>query len=234
MSLSNYEMASGRTYGQPEVLVSPDASAKLGMPVVDHDSLHRYFTNVLKIPYQNPTRVLLESDTEMPSDVLGWYRPFTNKIHINAVTSETDYTFGGGVMRVIAHEGRHLADHRNNKTLVLKELGMKAFTSAAPFAATTVTVTAEMSLPVSAIAGGASVIVGGVASRRYSGKHSMLEKRAQEEESQFAGLHSGHQTDILFPLSERSRWLTRSRSLGKDTVAKLERGGMEWKPSPSF
>lgn len=189
MRLRDYERPEGWVPGSPEVLVAPKPIEQLGMPEVNYDSLHQFFTDNLEIPYDQKTSVRLYGRTPN-SPLLGFHVPYTRTIHVNAPAAENRYAGSGGTMRVVAHEARHRSDSTNRKALTAVEVGAR-------YASFKLGYEIVHALPyVWPLA-----FYGGFKARQIWYKHEPAEKRARAEEAPATWDHRG---DILFPISARA------------------------------
>jgi hypothetical protein len=198
MHIRNYERPEGWSKGHPEVLVAPPTAERLGMPLVDYDSLHQFLTDDIGVPYDAKTSIRLYG-RDYDSRLLGFHAPYTRTVHVNSVASEERYRNEGGTMRVLAHEAMHRADSTNRKLLTAVEIGARAASFKIGYevvetAASAITSTAPY---ISTLA-----LYGGLKTRRIYYKHEPAEKRARSREEEPATL--SHQTDILFPRSSRT------------------------------
>lgn len=207
MHIRNYEKPDGWQPGHPEVLVAPKPIEKLGLPVVDYDSLHQFLTDDLEIPYDEKTNIRLFGRHDH-SGFLGFYVPYTNTIHINAPGAEYRFPFVGGTMRVLAHEARHRSDSTNRKALTAVEVGAR-------WASYKLGYEAANFIPfLSPLA-----LLGGIQARKTYYKFEPAEKRARKEELKQSTLD--HQSDIIFPRSERALFSAFQRKFSLDTLLKL-------------
>jgi len=207
MHLRNYERPEGYTGHGPEVLVAKPVVDKLGMPVVDHESLHQFLTDDLQIPYDQSTHIKLFGRSRN-SSLLGFHVPYTHSIHVQANSSEARYLDTGGTMRVLAHEARHRSDSTNRKSLTAVEVGARWASYKAGFEVV-------HALPyISSLA-----ILGGLKARSIWYKHEPAEKRARAQEEDPST--SDHSQDILFPNSPRTAMLAFMKEIPEDKLVLL-------------
>lgn len=164
----------------------------LGMPQVDYDSLHRYYTDDLKIPFDQSPRLKLVGRRE-DSLLHGTQVAFTRTIYVHAPTAENMYWRSGGVMHVVAHEGQHFADAKNRKFWFGAWLAVRIGAVIVP--QMTITGITNSSL----LGLGAGVVSLHVYNQRYD----PLEKSARRAAELLESFES-HWGDIVFPESARA------------------------------
>ena len=192
MHIGNYERPHGCGVGSPEVLVAPNVVDRLGVPIVDYDGLHQFMTDDLGVPYGDSTTIKLFGRVE-DSGFLGFHLLYTRTVHINAPASEKRFCTSGGVMRVLAHEGRHRSDSTNRKLVTAAEMagGLASYKLGYDFA--------EAIPLLSPVA----ILVGLKSGGTYYRHIAPEEKRARIQEMHPSTLE--HRNDITFPLSPRTR-----------------------------
>ncbi len=205
MLLRHYEIPDGRSSGQPEVLVADTVVSKLGMPSVNYDGLHEYLTDDLGIPYDSPTRIKLYGKHNN-SETRGYRVPYTDTFHVDAVTAEAQFPRTGGVMRVIAYEGRRRADSETHRLLSTSSAAGGVLAYTVPFGL----VNELTTLPKFFVVGVATSSALGLRSRfeRHISPVGRRALRQQEDPSTLA-----HEGDIIFPKSLRTI-IFMSRKLG--------------------
>jgi hypothetical protein len=204
MYVRNYEKPEGWTKGDPEVLVTSFAASRLGVPVVNYDSLHQFLTDDLGISYDEKTTIKLYGAFKR-SRMLGFHIPYTRTIHANAVAAEERFIHQGGTMRIVAHEGTHRTDSSNTKVRTAIEMGarlaiFKAGYDLAPH------------LPLLEASPGIAAIM----SRLAYYAVEPPEIRARRMEKSQATIE--HEQDILFPQSDRTAFLRLTGNILPETV----------------
>ena len=204
-----YEKADGWSKGQPEVLVAQPVINRMGMPLVDHESLHEYLTDELGVPYKTKTKIDLYGRRK-DAMIGGLNVPYTRSVHVHAVTAEHELTLIGGTMNVLAHELQHRADSRNTRVRTAAEIGARILSFKIGYEA------AELVPLLSA-----APLLGAYAARMTYYTFEPAEIRARRTANQI--MNTPHHTDILFPDSPRTEFLESYLMLGKDTLKKLGR-----------
>ena len=206
-NIRNYEKPEGWSKGQPEVLVAKNVVKKLGMPVVNYDSLHQFVTDDIGVPYYDKTFIKLYGQSKY-SMVGGFHYPYTRTVHVNAITSENMYPYYGGTMRILAHELRHRADSTNRKAVTAVEV-------AARYASYKAGLEVATFVPLLSSA----PIIGAIATRQTWYAVEPPEKRARKQENELET--SPHQADILFPDTMRATLMILAGFVPKETASEL-------------
>ena len=212
--IRNYEKPDGWSKGQPEVLVAKNVIKKLGVPVVNYDTLHHFITDV-GVPYDDKTTIKLfgRSGNSM---VGGWHLPYTRTVHVNAVVAEKRHPFDGGTMRFLAHELRHRSDSTNRKAFTAVEFAARLAVFKTGYEAS------ELMPILSGVP-----LIGAFAAREAWCLVEPSEMRANAEEKLLAT--SSHINDILFPNTLRAEGIANANlELGEFTEmpGKAEASGL--------
>lgn len=211
MRFRSYQKPDGWSKGQPEVLVADHVAERMGLPLVNYDSLDGFFRAHLKAPAGTRSVVDLYGRCAN-SRQLGLYLPFTPTLHVNALASEKQHYTTGGVMRVIAHEGLHRAEAAHMKLRVAAECAAGWAVRAMAFH-----VGKELPLPVPLAVGiGAATVAHLINYQLFA----PAEKRACEMELRPSV--QGHALDIVFPNSPRTAYLAAQGFLPAELSAQLE------------
>ena len=214
----HYEKPDGWTKGQPEVLVADSVIDRLGMPVVDYDSLHQFLTDDIGIPSKARTVAKLYGKKGHDSSerllAVGKYRPLSKSVRVNAVVGELHPYFqtSGGTMRILAHEARHRSNHMRHNGFNVPNLVTVA--GASVIAGEYFGIVRQLP-PQFKLIGAAGIVATAPALRKLS--HPIIEAPALAEEVKQSTID--HETDILFPNSGRSWYL---RDMGRPSVQNME------------
>ncbi len=215
---TQYEKPDGWAKGLPEVLVADTTIDRLGMPVVDYDSVHKLLTDNIGIPYKSRSiaRLYGKRGDESPkrSRAIGRYLPLTKSMRVNAVVAELhpDFQITGGTIRILAHEARHKSDHMRHKGFNVPNLLTAAQISVG--AGEYFGVVRQLPQQYQAI-GVAGMFATLAALKRVT--YPITEAPALAEEVKQSTID--HETDILFPESPRSWYL---RDMGRLSVRNME------------
>lgn len=232
-----YERAEGWTPRSPEVLVAESTADLLGMPVVDYDSLHKFFTDVVGIPHDQKVATKLygrRGDEDRKLLFGGSHVPHAKTLRVNAVIAERNPTTSrtGGTMRWVAHEAKHMANNRHRHGMNTTNL-----VTAAKLATVSGEIYAAHQLPGNyTLLGSLGVLASVVPIRRLADR--VIEAPSREEEIKPTTLE--HQTDILFPNAYRIYNLSMEGALSVQAIRDLgwgrefeNRGHDYAKPVPS-
>lgn len=132
MHFRDYERPDGWSSGYPEVLVRDSVAKKLGMPVVDYESLGKFLCDDVGVSSDQRTTIKLYGRTAIAVPV-GFHVPYTRTVHVNALAAEELYGQSGGTMHVLAHEAKHRADTASHKTRTGLELAARTAAFAVPY-----------------------------------------------------------------------------------------------------
>ncbi len=207
MHIRNWDKPDGWTRGAPEVLVAPLALHVLGEPAVNYESLHKYLTDDLGIPYGERTTIKLFGGFDR-SALGGFHIPFTRTLHVNAVSAEHRHVHDGGTMRIVAHEAKHRADSSQAKMRTAIELAARWASYKIGYEVSSLLPVLDQSPEVAALIG-----------RFLYYEVEPPEIRARRAEKSDALID--HEQDILFPKSDRATFLHLTGNLSEDTTCEL-------------
>ncbi len=195
MLFRNYEKPEGWSLGQPEVLVAHETIDVLGMPTVNYDSMGEL---VLSITQGKVPSIRIHSISDVVP-ALGYMMPYSSKLHVDAIASESQLIQDGGTVTVLAHEAQHISDFANRPV----RSGLDLILSDALYVGRMASRVVFPELP--------------PLKKRY--EYSSVEKRAFAREK--TAEVKAHEQDILFPCSTRTELLLRNRELTTSTITQL-------------
>jgi hypothetical protein len=207
--IRNYEKPDGWSKGQPEVLVAKNVVKKLGEPAVNYESLHQFITDDIGVPYDDKTVIKLYGRAKY-SMVHGYTFPYTRTVHVNPIAAEEIHAHRGGTMRTVAHELRHRGDGTNRKMVTAVE-------TAARLATYRVGYDVAQYLPI--LAG--APLLGAFATKQAWYAIEPPEIRARKQERAIET--SPHQTDILFPRTQRAMLMAATGGLPDITTGSFDK-----------
>lgn len=208
MHLRNYERPEGWSKGLPEVLVTKRVVEKMGVPVVNYESLHQLMTDELDLPHGDKTSIRLYGRTEHTM-IGGFHVPYTRTVHVNALVAEkAGGPVHGGMMRTLVHELRHRSDSRNRRVLTGVEI-------AARYVSLKAGIEAAEHLPFFH----AHPAMAALGTRLGWYAIEPAEKRARKQETRLS--MSPHRADILFPDTERATMMTLEGLVSEESAKML-------------